>query len=82
MLINSKTNSMEARFSFQKGFGQVKQKDIPAVRQEIMAALGITTRPNWSRRLKGEVVPKVTEAEAIEAIFARYGVKDVWGAQV
>lgn len=82
MLINQKTNSMEARFSFQKGFGQVKQKDVVRVRAEIMQALGITTRPNWNRRLKGEVVPKVTEAEAIEAIFAKYGVKEVWGAQV
>jgi hypothetical protein len=82
MLIINTDKTMEGRFSFQKGFGQVKQKDIPAVRQDIMNALGITTRPNWNRRLKGEVVPKVTEAEAIEAIFAKYGVKEVWGAQL
>jgi hypothetical protein len=29
--------------------------------------------------LHGEVEPKVSEAEKIEAIFAKYGVTDVWG---
>ncbi len=67
------------RFSFKKGFMQVKNKDIAAVRQEIMQVLNISTRMAWSVRLNGKVEPKVTEAEAIEAVFQKYGVTDVWG---
>lgn len=70
------------QFSFQKGFSLVKQKDAANVRAEIMEALGITTRSSWGARLNGTVEPKVSEAQQIEAIFAKYGIKDVWGAEV
>jgi hypothetical protein len=61
------------------GFSQVRQKDIPAVRKKIMNTLGITTRSSWSARLNGTVEPKVSEAKAIESIFASYGINEVWG---
>ena len=67
-------------FSFKKGFMQVKHKDIPAVRAEIMSALNINNRASWSSRLNGEVEPKVSEAAAIEAVLKKYGVtKEIWG---
>jgi hypothetical protein len=67
------------KFSFKKGFSQVMQKDAVDVRAEIMTALNITTRSSWSARLNGNVEPKVSEAQEIERIFAKYGVTDVWG---
>lgn len=68
------------RFSFQRGFNQVKNKDVKNVRKEIMYALKINSRYGWSRRIKGLVEPKVSEAEAIEKILAKYGVEgDIWG---
>lgn len=70
---------MDNRFSFRKGLGQVKNKDVQAVKNEIMEALGLTTRYGWHKRLDGKVEPKITEAEAIEAIFKKYGVTKVWG---
>lgn len=69
-----------SEFSFQKGFSQVKQRDIKNVKRKIMSALGISTRPSWTARLNGVVEPKVSEAKAIEEIFAEYGIKQVWGA--
>jgi hypothetical protein len=66
-------------YAFEKGFSQVMNKDVQAVRHEIMDALNVTTRPAFLSRLHGEVEPKVSEAEKIEAIFAKYGVTDVWG---
>lgn len=69
-----------SEFSFQKGFSQVKQKDIKNVKRKIMSALGISTRPSWTARLNGVVEPKVSEAKAIEEVFAEYGIKQVWGA--
>ena len=67
------------KFSFKKGFGQIQQKDIDAVKNRIMSALNITTRAAWWQRLNGIVEPKVSEAQAIETIFAEYGITDVWG---
>jgi hypothetical protein len=68
-------------YAFQKGFSQVMNKDVQAVRHEIMEALNVTTRPAFLSRLRGEVEPKVSEAEKIEAIFSKYGVTDVWGEE-
>lgn len=45
-----------------------------------MEALGITTRMAFLNRLRGDVEPKVSEAKAIESIFAEFGIKEVWGA--
>lgn len=67
------------KFSFKKGFGQIQQKDADAVKKEIMAALGITTRAAWWQRLNGVVEPKVSEAQSIERIFNEYGVTEIWG---
>lgn len=67
------------KFSFKKGFSQVRQKDVANVKHEIMSALGITTRMGWSNRIRGIVEPKISEAKAIEETFAKYGIKEVWG---
>jgi hypothetical protein len=67
-------------YAFEKGWYQLRQRDVSVVRAKIMATLGITTRMGFRARLTGKYIPKVTEAKAIEEIFARYGVKDVWGA--
>ena len=44
-------------------------------------ALNITTRAAWGKRLKGDVEPKISEARAVESVFAEYGIKEVWGAE-
>jgi len=66
-------------FSFRKGYLQVRQKDVQAIKCEIMNALGIKARTNWYFRLYGKIEPKVSEARAIEEIFKKYGIKDIWG---
>ena len=66
-------------FSFKKAWSQVRQKDIEDVRNEIMAALALTTKPAFYNRLNGVVEPKVSEAKAIEDIFNKYGITEIWG---
>lgn len=66
-------------YSFKKGYDQVQRKDVVNVRAEIMAALKITTRMAFYKRLHGEVEPKVSEVPAIEAVFIKYGIKNIWG---
>lgn len=69
-----------SEFSFKAGFSQVKRKDAKEVRERIMQALGLTTRASWYARLNGVVEPKVSEARAIEEVFTKYGITNVWGA--
>lgn len=68
-------------YSFKRGFAQVRQKDVLEVKKRIMSALGLTTRVSWHARLNGKVEPKVSEARAIESIFADFGINSVWGAE-
>ncbi len=65
--------------SFRRGYDQLQRKDIQAAKREIMDALEITSDIGFYNRLNGKVIPKVTEAEVIESIFAKYGVIEVWG---
>lgn len=68
-------------FSFQKGWSQVKNGDLDECRKKLMAAMNITTRASWGKRLKGEIEPKISEVRAIESVFAEYGIKQVWGIE-
>lgn len=68
-------------FSFMKGWSQVPNGDIPQCREKIMSALKIKTRAAFLNRMKGEIEPKVSEARAIENVFAEYGIKDIWGIE-
>ena len=67
------------RFAFKKGWGQVPYNLTKTVRERIMAALNLKTRNTFYIRLRGEIEPKVSEAEAIEEIFKDYGITEVWG---
>lgn len=74
-------NMSKENFSFLKGWSQVKNGDLAECRDKLMAALNITTRAAWGKRLKGDVEPKISEARAVESVFAEYGIKEVWGAE-
>lgn len=67
------------KYSFKLGYEQLRRKDVKEVRERIMSALGIATREGFYPRLRGEIEPRVSEAKAIEEIFAEYGIKKVWG---
>lgn len=66
-------------YGFNKGLSQLKVCEVPDVKAEIMAVLGITTNVSWISRRSGKVEPKISEARAIEEIFAKRGITDVWG---
>ncbi|MGL5914109.1 MAG: hypothetical protein ACRCZB_08080 [Bacteroidales bacterium] len=68
-------------YSFLRGWGLLKAKDQEKVKAAIMVRLNIETRNAWCKRRRGDIEPKVSEAKAIEAIFAKYGVskENVWG---
>jgi hypothetical protein len=67
------------KYSFEKGWSQRRVMDEEIMKSEIMAVLRINNRNSWYGRLKGYVIPRVDEKEAIDAIFAARGITEVWG---
>jgi len=70
---NTKNN-----FSFEKGFRQINRSLKKAVQVEIMEALGLKSKGSWYRRLYGIIEPTLTEAKAIDSVFVKYGITDIW----
>lgn len=68
-----------SNYSFKKGFGQVQQKDLPAVRTKLMEALGVNTRMSLSKYMRGLTEPKISQVRAVEGVFHQYGITDIWG---
>jgi hypothetical protein len=74
-----KEETAKREFAFEKGYMQARQIDADKVREEIMDALKVKTKASWSLRLRGITEPRVSEARAIEEVFSRYGITDIWG---
>jgi hypothetical protein len=69
------------RSGFWRGYGQVQQKDAMRVRGKLFKALGISLNSpvHFNHYLNGRLEPKASQAQDIEAVFAEYGITDVWG---
>lgn len=67
-------------YSFRKGFDQVPVGIVKKVKAELMSALGVKSYPAWLNRLRGNIEPKVSEVQAIEKVFANYGITNIWGS--
>ena len=74
-------NTTLQAFSFKKGYNKVQRRDLPAIQKELMKALRINNRNSFYLRLNGKIEPKISEAEAIERIFLKFGITDIWGAE-
>ncbi len=68
---------------FWRGYGQVRQKDLPEVRRKLIKAMGIGPKTNmgFSFYLRGIYELKASKAQAVEAVFAEYGITEVWGGK-
>ena len=66
-------------WGFIRGLQQLRVGEVEEVKAEIMAALKITTNVSYINRKTGKIEPKISEARAIEEIFAKRGITDVWG---
>ena len=74
------TNMCKTNWGFDRGFKQLRLCEVDDVKTEIMVALGIATNMSFLRRKSGVIEPKISEAKAIEEIFAKRGITDIWGA--
>lgn len=76
---NEKKTTTTVR-AFRKGLSEVRVKDVPEVKAELMEILGVTTKQSFIRYADGKVANlDVEKARRIEALFGRYGVVDCWG---
>ena len=66
------------KIGFLKGIGQIKEKDSAVVRNELMEALGVISRMSLSNYSRGLIEPKVSQANAIEQVFNKYGITEIW----
>lgn len=67
------------KFGFKKGLSHLPNKDLRAVRRQIMAGLKIKKRVEFHHRMLGLIEPTISEAETITQIFASHGIDDIWG---
>lgn len=66
--------------AFRKGLGELRVKDVPAVKAAISEILGITTKQSFIRYADGKVANlDVEKARRIEELFSSYGVTSCWG---
>lgn len=76
---DSKPTIAKTRYKFRKGYLQVSLADKKELRQELMQVLGISRLTYFSVVLnKGIVNISLPRYEAINHIFARRGITDVW----
>lgn len=78
-MVQTVSEGEEMRYSFLKGWRQLKLEDVTTCRVRLMQALDIRTRMSFCRRRAGKVIPTWPEKEAIERVFASFGVTDIWG---
>lgn len=69
----------QTNYSFKKGYRKLRVCDVENFRADAMKTLGDITEQTFRNRLNGKVVPRMDEVNAIETLFKKYGVTDIWG---
>lgn len=66
-----------------KGFGlgwsSVTLGNRAAIQNELMSALNITTRAQFNNYKSGRQRVTFDQAETVEKIFVKYGIRKIWG---
>jgi hypothetical protein len=63
---------------FGKGYGQLAIKDKEVATQKLWKALGVNNRNSFWLYKTGKVEPKLSQAQAVEAVFTEYGITEIW----
>ena len=76
---DSKLTIAKTRYKFRKGYLQVSLADKKELRQELMQVLGISSLPYFSVILNSGIIDvSLPRFEAVNKIFARRNITDVW----
>ena len=64
---------------FAKGAAQIKYGEFQKFKREAMKALGLHARIQFYNYRDGKVEPKASKAAALEEVFKKYGITEIWG---
>lgn len=78
MTLKEKT---KAENSFKRGYGKVPKRMLNQVKSEIMEVMELSSNSGWFGKLNGHTTLKQIEKDAIEKIFAKYNITDIWGGK-
>ncbi len=71
--------NVDYKAGFQRGFSQLSVGDAKAAREELLKALGVNNEISFYNYRRGDIEPKASQAAAVEAVFHKYGITDIWG---
>lgn len=66
-------------YSFLKGWGDLRQRDVEVAKQDLMDALNIKSDATFYRRLRGQIAPTIEEHTRVVHVFKKYGIKHPYG---
>ena len=81
MEATKKTKKVVPESSFNRGWSQIPPCYRDEVRQKLMAVFGILTISQFYARMRGEVEPRKSQIEGVQAVFAQFNVTDIWGLE-
>ena len=74
---------MDVNVNYKAGFGagynQLRVGDVQAATKELWTALEINNKVSFTNYRDGVTEPKASQAAAVEAVFKKYGITDIWG---
>lgn len=70
---------IDPKYSFLKGWDNLKQRDVDSAKQDLMDALNIKSDATFYRRLRGQIVPTIEESTQVLNVFKKYGIKQPYG---
>lgn len=81
METKNSTKKVVPESAFVTGWSQVPPYCRDMVMQQLMEAFGIRSKIQFYARMRGEVEPRKSQIEGIEAVFNRYGITVIWGLE-
>ena len=68
--------ALNLNYSFLKGTRKVKYEDYMPLQEDLMKALGTKTKQHYYQKRTRITNSPVQEKEAVEKVFAKYGITD------
>lgn len=77
--MNRKIKMEATKYGFKKGFENLKSNEQLKTQLEIMKILGVKSAMSWHNYLNGRTIMKADKKEAIEKLFHKKGVTEIFG---
>lgn len=79
MKATKSTKKVVPESAFITGWSQVPPCYRDMVMEQLMEAFGVNSKVQFYARMRGEVEPRKSQIEGVEAVFNKYGITKIWG---